>query len=240
VTKTWTYPTPRSDQISRACEEAWVGDDGYTTANGARQKRAIAFQGEVLTARGQAISEVFIVDVPDDVNLAGAGPLEGTPTRLPAPPNQTVQRRLTHTAERRYPGLQGPRHWVRSAPDGSRIAFLMRDDAGVVQLWTVFPIGDAPPVQVTRNATDFASAFSWSPDARFIAHAMDNSIFVTDVATGEGTRLTPRSPDQTAPRPEACVFSPDGGAVAYVRRVPDSAEFWNQIFIVRLGGLQGF
>jgi hypothetical protein len=28
-----------------------------------------------------------------------------------------------------------PRHWVRSNPQATQIAFLMRDDNGIVQLW---------------------------------------------------------------------------------------------------------
>src|SRR5439155_25949486 len=130
-----------------------------------RQRRAIAFQGQVVTARGEAISEVFIVDLPEDVTVPGDGPLEGTATRRPLPPKGTVQRRLTDTAGRRHPGLQGPRHWLRSSPDGRRIAFLMKDEDGVVQLWTVSPNG-GEPVPVTRNRWDVASAFTWDPDGR--------------------------------------------------------------------------
>jgi hypothetical protein len=213
VTRTTANPTPGSDQIHRAFEDAWVGP------------RSIAFQGEVVTKAGQSISEVFIVDLPDDLTQPGDAPLEGTRDRLPAPPKGTVQRRLTFTADRKYPGLSGPRHWLRSAPDASRIAFLMKDDAGIVQLFTISPNG-GPPVQLTRNPTSIASAFTWSPDGRHIAHAMDNSVFVTHTATGRPTRLTPRTTDPDAPRPEACVFSPDGRRIAFVRAV----DGFNQVF----------
>jgi Tol biopolymer transport system component len=112
----------------------------------------------------------------------------------------------------------------------------MRDDKGIVQLWTVSPNG-GDPVQLTRNAWDVASAFSWSPDGCQIAYAMDNSIFVTDVRTGQSTRLTRRSQDAAAPRPEACVFSPDGKKIAYVRRMPSGSIVHNQIFVLFLEGL---
>ena len=49
---------------------------------------------------------------------------------------------------------------------------------------------------------------------------MDNSVFVTDAATGESRRLTPRTTDDAAPRPEACIFSPDGDRIAYVPFFP--------------------
>jgi WD40 repeat protein len=224
VTRTVARPAPGSDEIRRAFEDAWVGD------------RAIAFQGEVITSQGAAISELFIVELPDDLTAAGTGPLQGSTTALPQPAAGVVQRRLTRTAGRKYPGLAAsPRHWVRSSPDGSRIAFLMRDDHGLVQLWTIAPSGGEPR-QLTRNAHSISSAFTWSPDAKQIAHAMDNSVCLTDVATGKTTRLTARSSDADAPRPEAVVFSPDGGHVAYVRNVESGAGRWNQIFIARTLG----
>lgn len=230
VAETTDHPRPGSDEIRRAFEDAWIGAHGYVKPDGRRQKRALAFQGEVATAGGQLISEVFVVDLPDDITRPGNGPLEGSATQRPRPPKGAVQRRLTFTADRKFPGLQGPRQWLRSAPDGSRIAFLMKDDAGVVQLWTVSPNGGAP-VPVTHNPFSVASAFSWSPDGKRIAHVMDNSVYVTDVATGESTRLTMRTVDAAAPKSEACVFSPDGKRIAYMRHLPGDGEGFNQIFV---------
>jgi Tol biopolymer transport system component len=186
-----------------------------------------------LTAKRESISEVFIVDLPHDVTIPGDGPLAGTETRRPFPPKGTMQRRLTFTVDRKYPGIQGPRHWLRSSPSGSRIAFLMKDDAGVAQLWTVSPNG-GPPMQLTHNPWGIGSAFTWSPDGRRIAHVMDNSVCVTDTAIGNTTRLTERCADATAPRPEACVFSPDGRMIAYVRPTSSGSLWFNQIWVVAL------
>ena len=235
VTRTTAHPKPGSDDISKAFEDAWVGTNGYLRTDGTRQSKALAFQGNVLTEKAETISEVFVVDLPGDVTRAGEGPLEGTQTRRPVPPQGTVQRRLTNTAQRRFPGIQGPRHWLRSSPNGTRIAFLMKDDAGIVQMWTVSPNG-GEPVQVTRNPWPIASAFSWSPDSQWIAHVMDNSVAITEVATGKTTRLTTRNDDASAPRPEACVFSPDGKHIAFVRRLPNARREYNQICVVSLEG----
>jgi hypothetical protein len=273
VTRTVADPRPGSDEISRACEEAWIGTNGYvrmasispapaesrsaipgrpeqtsvpvrqecltyvpgkgqlaSVANNVRQRRALAFQGLVRNLAGADIAEVFVADLPDDLTVPGDGPLEGTATRRPLPPRGVVQRRLTFTADRTYPGLQGPRHWLRSSPDGSRIACLMRDDSGVVQLWMVSPAG-GPPAQLTRNAKDIASAFTWSPDGRWLAHAMDGSVCVTDTSSGQTHRLT--APDAAAPpSPLACVFSPDGRRIAYLRPVAAGGRTWNQVFCV--------
>jgi len=235
VTRTTADPRPGSDEIKRACEEGWVGTNGYVRPDGTRQRRALAFQGSVVTSKGATISEVFIADLPEDLIQPGAGPLCGTETRAPYPPKGVTQRRLTFTADRKFPGLQleGPRHWLRCSPDGSRIAFLMKDDAGVVQLWTVSPNGGEDQ-QLTHNAFSIASTFTWSPDGRWIAHVMDNSMCVTDAATGLTKRLTPRSDDATAPRPEACVFSPDGGKIAFVRRISSGGQTFNQIYLLTL------
>jgi WD40 repeat protein len=233
VTRTVNSPSPASDQISRAFEETWIGSNGYRRQDGVHQHRALAFQGQIVAAAGQTFAEVFVVDIPDDITSPGDAPLEGTETTRPAPPRGTSQRRLTFTTDRKFPGLQGPRHWLRSSPDGSKIAFLMRDDAGIVQLWTISPNG-GPPQQITRNSFDIGSAFTWSPTGRFIAHVADNSIFVTEVATGNSTRLTERRDDSQSPLPQACVFSPDGKQIAFVRPVSTSVATYNQVFVVKL------
>ena len=235
VTHTVANPRPGSDEISKAFEDAWVGTDGYVKPDGTQQKRAIAFQGNVVALDGKTISEVFIVDLPADaatVQLPGDGPLEGTATAMPRPPKAVVQRRLTHTDGRKFPGIQGPRHWLRSSPDGSRIAFLAKDDAGVVQFWTASPNG-GEPVQLTRNLWDVQSAFSWSPDGRWLAYAMDNSVWLAEAATGNSRRLTERSNDAEAPMPYACVFSPDGTRIAFMRpsKFPDAGP---QLCVVEL------
>ena len=166
---------------------------------------------------GETLWEVFVVDLSEKVTQASPdGPLEGTISKRPTPPLGTIQRRLTYTEHRKYPGLQGPRHWLRSSPDGTRIAFLMRDDAGAAQLWTVSPLGGEPR-QVTQDSRGVSSAFTWSPDGLCIAYAADNSIFTVEAATGISRRLTPRSSDADAPSPLACVFSPDGNKIAFLR-----------------------
>ena len=246
VTRLTDEPTPGSDEICKAFEEAWIGTHGYLRPDGTRQRYALAFQGHVVVhdaAFGgrRTISEVFVCDLPDDLDeltVAGEPPLAGTPTSRPSPPRGVLQRRITFTADRSHPGIDGPRHWLRSSPDGSRIACLMRDEVGIVQLFTVRPAG-GHPVQVTHDAWHVASSFTWSPDGRRIAYVADSSVFVVDVASGVSTRLTDRLV-AALPRPEACVFSPDGRRIAFMRSVAGNstqpggpaAELHNQIFVV--------
>jgi hypothetical protein len=237
VTRLTDEPRPGSDEISRAFEEAWVGTTGYRRADGSWQRRALAFQGRVTAADGTALDEVFIADLPDDPRRLlepGDRPLAGTSTTRPSPPATVTQRRLTFTADRRHPGIQGPRHWLRSSPDGTRIAYLARDDDGVVQIFTVPPTGGAP-TQLTQGPDGIASSFTWSPDGRWIACLADGSVCRVDTSDGSLHRLTPPLRDDSTPRPEACVSSPDGTRIACVRRAPDQAgRIHNQIFVVEV------
>lgn len=231
VTRTHNQPRPGSDEIQRAFEEGWVGTNGYVKSDGTRQKRALAFQGEVISESGTPVSEVFVVDIPDEVDQPGDGPLQGTSATRPSPPLGTVQRRLTRTADRKHAGISGPRHWLRSSPDGARIAFLMKDDDGIVQLWTISPSG-GPMAQLTHSQWSIESAFTWNSDSSAIACVIDRSVFLINSQTGKLTRLTPPTDLAAAPRPEACAISPDGKQIAYVRNITSDGISHNQIFVV--------
>jgi hypothetical protein len=231
VSDTTAQPLAGSDQISRAYEEGWIGDHGYINAMGQRQRWALAFIGDTLSGSGEKLPEVFIVDLPDsaeDYKCPGQSPLAGTPERLPAPPAGIVQRRVTYTAQRRFPGVsQQPRHWLRSSPDGRCIAFLMKDDEGIVQLWGVSPSG-GEPWQMSDAESDIQSAFSWHPDGVALAFVCDNSVMLLDIHSRQMHRLTSRT--SVPPCADAVVFSPDGTKIAYMRDI----ENIRQIFVVSL------
>ncbi len=166
--------------------------------------RTLAFQGTVLTADGRRVPEVFVVDVP-----AAAG----------GPPNRPVgadQRRLTRG------GVGGPRHWLRSDPAGTRVGFLRPDVAGVAQFWAVTLAGESR--QITRLAAGVSSAFTWHPDGRRVAFVTGGRVGLCDTATGAVQPLTPPGQPDHAPRPEACVVSPDGRRVAFVRHLGGSNQ----------------
>jgi hypothetical protein len=222
ITKTVNYPTPGSDQICRAYEDAWIDD------------RRITFLGDVVSAKGEIVTELFVVDLPDDVTINANEALAGTATCRPAPPAGTVQRRLTFTTNRKHPGIQGPRHWPRSSRDGSRIAFLMRDDHSHVQLWTIASAGGAPR-QVTQLLPNISSAFSWHPNGENVAAIADGMVWVVNTTTEIACRLTPAPEKNFWPRAEACIFSPDGKHIAYVQPVNRGDATYNQIFVVQAG-----
>ena len=224
ISRTTATPRPGSDEINRAYEEGWIGTRGYQKPDGSWQRWAIAFIGDTLSAAGEKQPEVFVVDLPEaleDYAMPGDEPLEGTESRLPAPPAGVRQRRLTFTR-----GLaQQTRHWLRSAPDGSAIAFLMADEQEVVQLWTVSPNGGAPR-QVTRLTHSVQSAFSWHPQGAAVAFISDNQIMRCDISSGACQPLTARS--EQPPSGDAVVWSPDGEKIAFMREV----DGWRQLFTV--------
>ena len=233
VSKTNAQAKPGSDEIIKALEEGWIGTDGYLKADGQRQKKALAFQGVVRGEAGDEFSEVFRLDLPEDLTQADQRPLEGTAVLRPAPPAGTTQTRLTFTSNKKYPGIQGPRHWLRSHPDGSQIAYLAKDDAGIVQIWAV-PTTGGEPSMLTQNAFSVQTAFDWSPDGRYLIYAADNSLFRTDLTEKTTIRLTEKSTDEDAILPFWVIYSPDGKKAVYLREAPAKSapeKRYPQIFL---------
>lgn len=220
-------PIPGSDEITRAAGDSWVGISGYKKPDGTTQ-RARGFIGTVKNENGDDVNEVFIVDIPEDITVAGEnGPLEGTQTTMPAPPLGTSQRRLTFTAESEYAECIGI---VRSSSDGKNLAFQAKDEYGILQVFTISPLG-GEATQQTFHESDVESGVRWHPDGNRICYIWDSSVIIKDLGTDSFERLTPSS-DVPATDP---VWSHDGKTIAYNRLVVD--ESYNkskQIFIIKL------
>jgi hypothetical protein len=75
-------------------------------------------------------------------------------------------------------------------------------------------------------ARSVSSAFTWHPNSKHLAAVVDKSVCLIDMDSGKVFPLT--SPSDPPPRPEACVVSPDGTKVAFVRPVGG----FNQVFVV--------
>src|SRR5690606_39485659 len=116
----------------------WIGTNGYLRADGTRQKRAIAYQGNIRDENGETKTEIFVVDIPDDiVERVKALEISTDPTvRLPVS-EALISRRITQLERGVSPS---PRHWLRATADGSKIGFLAEDDNGIVQFHTVTPL----------------------------------------------------------------------------------------------------
>jgi hypothetical protein len=190
------YPTPGSDEIRQAVEECWVGNKGYRKSDAEVPTLALAFQGTVVTDSGREFQEVFLCDLPDQANLPVACSKANQPaTRMNdrlAPIAGCRQRRLTFTAERTYPGIQGPRNWLVSSPSGDCLFFPMKDERSVVQLCCVATAGGRLD-QVSELATSIESQISLSQDGSRCAFLSDQRIVCIDLATGTSRFVTPRS-----------------------------------------------
>lgn len=227
VTRVTVNPAPGSDEIDKAFDECWIGTNGYTKPDGSRQQRAIAFQGNVRDKNNVTRTELFIADLPADITKPRAGePLEGTEKTGPGVPGGISQRRVTHLPA----GIEGPRHWLRSTPDGNTIAFLTKDSTGIVQLFSVSPNGGAVN-QITKNLFSVEGAFNFSPDGKCLTYIADHSVFVTELATGSTHRITKKFSDSEK-LVGAPVWSYDGKLIAYNRYVKSAAGSFIQIFLL--------
>jgi hypothetical protein len=224
-------PVPGSDEISNAASDSWVGTSGYKMADGSMQ-RARAFLGRVNSKDGKPVEELFVADIPDSINVPGEyGPLEGTRTSFPMPPEGAVQRRLTHTDTTKYPGCSGI---VRSSADGSYIAFCMRDKNGVNQVFIISPVGGEAK-QVTEHKSDVQGGVRWSPDNNKIIYLWDNSIILCDISDLPFEKRFRRLTATTEESPSNIVWSNDGTTIAFNRFAgpADGTARTKQIFIIK-------
>ena len=229
VTKVTEHPTPGSNEIEKAFDETWIGNKGYQKKDGSWQRRAIAYQGNIRGEKGQLKTEIFVVDIPDNVlELADSSSLQGTERTRPEVPTGLNNRRISFTTK----GISSkPRHWLRSSPDGSRIAFLAEDKKGFVQLFTISPNGgDAD--QLTYSDFSIQGPFNFSPDGKYISYVADNSVFITEIDSAKAYRLTERS-DEIAKPVGAVVWSNDGNMICYNRYVDVDGERFLQIFLLK-------
>lgn len=225
-------PTPGSDEISNAASDSWVGTGSYINKNGKRQV-ARAFLGKVKNKNNQPVDELFVVDIPDSINIPGEfGPLEGTPKTFPMPPKGTIQRRLTYTTESAHPGCSGV---VRSSSDGRWIAYQASDANGVPQIFLISPDGGSPR-QVTEHPAGVQSGVRWSPDNQSICYISENSVVLCNISEQpfekRFKRITPVSKEELS----NVVWSNDGKTLAFNRTVKEEAtgNLFKQIFVVKL------
>lgn len=223
VTPLSDAPRPGSDELLMATGEAWVGS-----------RPQIAFQGTVLDDDSQPQVELFLVELPVDLRelmRPGAHPLEGTLRTRPGVPAGIRLRRLTHTSDRRFPGLAGPRHWAMGSPDGTYIGCYLRDDKGRVQFCTVSSENGELRV-VTNGPYEPTSAFTWHPDGSKVTYVADGSVMLVHLEDGRIERLTPRRPPEDGPTHHACVISPEGTMIAFMQPVRTARGRFNQLHVV--------
>tara|TARA_R110002072_G_scaffold264748_1_gene423588 strand:+ start:67136 stop:68602 length:1467 start_codon:yes stop_codon:yes gene_type:complete len=228
-------PNPGSDQINKAYEECWVGNAGYTKLDGTQQNQALAFLGDVMSETGEKVTEVFIADISSSISELISSVDGGSLTSLPAIPAGVNQRRLTFTADRKYPGVQGPRQWLRSSPDGNSIYFYQKDEAGIVQIYTVSPNGGEFKA-ITKNTFSPDTSFSLSSDGKYLAYGAKEAIYITGISDGI-TQQVLASPDNSSTNLSNINWSNTGHTLAYNRKVDLAGKSYFQIFTINLSSV---
>jgi len=221
-------PTSGSDEISHAASDSWIGTLGYQKLDKTWQ-RARAFLGTVRNSKGVPVPEVFVVDIPEEINQSSIdGPLEGTLNTFPNPPKGAVQRRLTNTTETKYPGCIGT---LRCSKDGKHIAYRKKDNNGIIQIFFISPT-DGKSIQVTDHESDVQSAARWDPNGDFIYYVFDNSIIKCNVKSGTEFGNTKIITEKNSIPPTNIVLSNNGKIIAFNRVVESNygKEMNKQIF----------
>lgn len=82
----------------------------------------------------------------------------------------------------------------------------MQDDQGIVQLWTISPLGGEVH-QVTSGSDSIESAFSWDSTGRYLTFVRKGLVMVCCAETGVCRAVTAPSAEPVSG--DAVVFSPD-------------------------------
>ncbi len=133
-------------------------------------------------------------------------------------------------------GLLGrPPESIKWAPDGSRLAFVQRDDSGEKgALYYVDADNPKPAVLVAREKLASlappisaikderqkdamqrysVAAYHWSPDSKKLLFDSMGQLWLYSLANGTGVQLTSSNDSSDDPK-----FSPDGSRIAYIRK----------------------
>lgn len=218
-------------EIERAADDSWVGAAGLMRA----------FIGRVKEEDGSYKNSLFVVDIPENIDVTTAN--AGTKTTYPTPPQGVRVRRLTHTE---VAGI------VRGSEDGTRIAYYATAPNGTRQVYIIPSNGsdrstdpNLQPRQATFLEKGASGGLRWHPSGNSIAVQSDNGIVAICVQPGPlyGKAYWLTSHGDDVPAVEALVWSRDGSRLAFNRRVPtwDASGNWvkdaggrdfRQIFLV--------
>ena len=221
-----------SDEISKAAGDSWVGKYGYLKPNGTRQM-ARAFIGTTKNENGENIDEVFIVDIPENIEMDSEnGFLEGSETQFPKPPKGTSQKRLTFTSKTSHAGCIGI---VRSTLDGNMLAFLAKDSKNMNQIFTISPNGGSLK-QITFHESNVEGSIRWHPSGKSIFYIWNGSICEVEINNQDFDKRLKIISKPINPSPSNLVLSHEGKTLAFNRLIenPTNGLKSKQIFLINL------
>ena len=212
-----------SDEIEYAVEECWIG-----------KELSLAFLGGVRDTKGTLVNEVFVCKLPSQPELLVAMGQPDAPSLHAEvalrPVANCEQGRWTNTADRRFPGVQGPRNWLVSSPNGEMVYAPMKDDRGVVQVFRI-DVRNSDTHGAVQQITDLEHSIEGqiSLDAAGTTCSFHcrQRIGLTIVSTGETRWFNTATPHRIV----GAVHFSKPGRLIYNRRVGSGREGWLQIFV---------
>lgn len=225
-----TNPKPGSDEIGKAFDECWVGEEGTINPTGNRAPYTIAFQGNTINKKGKVITEIFVVDIDTTLILADKQTV-GTEGTRPQVPKGIQQRRITYSDK----GLSQVRHWLRSDKEGKYIYALADDDKGLAQLIQCdLQTGNCK--FLTENAFSIEFPFNLDTSGTRVAFIGDNNVFLFDRVANKMTQLSSNRPN--GPRVVgAPSFSPDGKTLVFNQYVKAGGTSFLQVMAISVADL---
>lgn len=205
--------TGAAGELEEASSDAWIGSKGLMRG----------FIGKVREQNGSLTSSLFVVDIPENIDVTTAS--SGSKTTMMTPPKGLTIRRLTMT---KAGGI------VRGSHDGTRIAYYAQAADGTNQVFIINSKGSDSnpdptmrPMQATFLTKGVTGGVRWHPSGNSIAVLSDNGVAVTCVKPGPlfGVSYYVSPHGLGFVSTDALVWSHDGKTLAYNRRVPtyDSA-----------------
>ncbi|AWW28838.1 DUF3748 domain-containing protein [Echinicola strongylocentroti] len=226
-------PKPGSSEIMKAYEECWVSQVKNSLGSNSNITYSLAYLGDIINKKNEKSTEVFISQLPSQPNQMITSTDAGTEFLLPSVPAGVIQKRLTFTQDRKYPGVQGPRQWLRSSPDGQAIYFCMKDNLGEVQIYKVVP-NSGEISQITNNSFSLDTSFSLSSDGNYLAYGYEEGIFITNVSDGVTRRVLSNSEESSNIGLSNINWSNKGYQIVYNRKVLSGAGRFYQVFLLDL------
>lgn len=225
--KTTEQGKSKPGEIEKAYGDSWVDSNG----------KMRAFIGDVRAENGSDYdTALFVADISDIVDITTS--FSGNNDEYPFPPKGVVIRRLTHS------GWAGG--IVRGSFDGKRIAYLIKDKSGVVQVAVIDADGSdlsedktKQPQQVTSFKAD-ASSLRWHPSDEWILSIVEGNIAATFAKPGDGFGKTIMLTNDNKQRGEL-VLSSDGNVLVFtiLTKVKDKSgneytKEYRQIFVLEI------
>jgi len=195
-------PEHGSDQISKAFDECWLGN------NGDDSNPSIVFQGTTKNKDGKDVVEIFLVEIAPQKILQDKEAIgnEGEKIRVP---KGIVSKRLSHSEN----GLSDLRHWLRSSPDGKFVYALGKDKNGFNQI-AQCEVQTGELKNISNLDFSISSPINIDPKGGKITFISNNNVYLFDLKSLKADKITDFGSDDL-PLLGVPVFSRDGSKLAF-------------------------